>query len=69
LSPGQGPAQFPRSQGGRPGAAGSAITDAPKRTKAMGGDFSRAFLTLKRREWDSCRAHFTAWEHDTTLDI
>ena len=38
-------------------------------TKAMGEDFSRAFLTLKRREWDSYCAHFTAWEHDTTLDI
>ena len=37
--------------------------------KAMGEDFSRAFLTLKRREWDSYCSHFTAWEHETTLDI
>lgn len=38
-------------------------------TAAMGEDFSRAFVKLKRREWDSYCSHFTAWEHDTTLDI
>ena len=36
---------------------------------AMGPDFSAAFLKMKRREWDSYCAQFTAWEHETTLDI
>ncbi|WP_062232675.1 type III glutamate--ammonia ligase [Aureimonas sp. N4] len=36
---------------------------------AMGREFSSAYLTLKRREWDSYCSQFTAWEHETTLDV
>ncbi|GGE05542.1 type III glutamate--ammonia ligase [Aureimonas endophytica] len=36
---------------------------------AMGSDFSSAFLTLKKREWDTHCSQFTAWEHETTLDV
>ncbi len=35
----------------------------------LGGAFSAAYLKLKRGEWDSYCAHFTAWERDTTLDV
>ncbi|KTR06343.1 glutamine synthetase [Aureimonas ureilytica] len=36
---------------------------------AMGREFSSAYLTLKRREWDSYCSQLTAWEHETTLDV
>lgn len=36
---------------------------------ALGADFSKAYLTLKRREWDSFCSHFTDWERQTTLDV
>lgn len=36
---------------------------------AMGGEFSQAYLKLKREEWNAYAAHFTAWERETTLDI
>ncbi|MDO6587598.1 type III glutamate--ammonia ligase [Salipiger sp. 1_MG-2023] len=35
----------------------------------LGADFSKAFITLKRREWDSFVSHFSAWERANTLDI
>ncbi len=35
----------------------------------MGGEFSQAYLKLKREEWNAYAAHFTAWERETTLDI
>ena len=35
----------------------------------MGEEFSAAFLKLKRREWDSYVSHFSAWEHENTLDV
>jgi glutamate---methylamine ligase len=38
-------------------------------TGALGAGFSAAFAKLKRREWDSYMAHFSAWERATTLDI
>ena len=44
--------------------------DKDKTLKAMmGEEFSTAYLKLKRREWDSYVAHFSRWEHETTLDI
>ena len=44
--------------------------DRDKTLKAMMGDeFSTAYLKLKHKEWDSYTAHFSAWEHETTLDI
>jgi len=36
---------------------------------AMGDEFSRAYVKLKHREWNSYAAHFTEWERDNTLDI
>ena len=38
-------------------------------TGALGAEFSAAFAKLKRREWDSYMAHFSAWERETALDI
>ncbi len=35
----------------------------------MGEDFSKAYLKLKLQEWNSYTAHFSAWEHQNTLDI
>jgi glutamine synthetase len=35
----------------------------------MGSDFSAAYLKLKHDEWSAYCAQFTAWEHQTTLDI
>ena len=44
--------------------------DKDKTLKAMmGEEFSTAYLKLKRREWDSYVGHFSAWEHENTLDI
>lgn len=36
---------------------------------AMGEDFSSAYIKLKLQEWNSYTAHFSAWEHENTLDI
>ncbi|MFO1074418.1 MAG: type III glutamate--ammonia ligase [Geminicoccaceae bacterium] len=36
---------------------------------AMGEEFSGAFLKLKHQEWNNYCSQFTAWEHETTLDI
>jgi glutamine synthetase type III len=44
--------------------------DRDKTLKAMmGEEFSKAYVTLKHREWNSYCAHFSRWEHDNTLDI
>lgn len=37
--------------------------------KAMGDEFSAAFLKLKRQEWTAFCSHFSQWEKDNTLDI
>ena len=36
---------------------------------ALGAEFSAAYLKLKHQEWDTYCSQFTAWEHDTTLDV
>ncbi|TPE51725.1 type III glutamate--ammonia ligase [Amaricoccus solimangrovi] len=41
----------------------------PEFMETMGSEFSAAFLKMKHREWNNYCAQFTAWEHDTTLDI
>jgi len=38
-------------------------------TAMLGAEFSSAYLKLKQGEWNSYCAHFTAWEHQTTLDV
>jgi len=38
-------------------------------TAMLGDEFSSAYLKLKMGEWNSYCAHFTAWEHQTTLDV
>lgn len=35
----------------------------------LGPEMSKAFAKLKRCEWDSYMAHFSAWERETTLDV
>lgn len=35
----------------------------------MGTSFSKAYVKLKQREWDSFTAHFSQWEHDNTIDV
>ena len=37
--------------------------------KAMGEEFSEAFVKLKMEEWNSYVSHFSNWEKDNTLDI
>jgi len=37
--------------------------------KAMGEEFSAAYLKLKYAEWDAFSAQLTPWEHATTLDV
>jgi len=37
--------------------------------QALGVEFSKAYLKLKQGEWNSYCAQFTAWEHQTTLDV
>ena len=37
--------------------------------KVLGAEFSAAYLKLKRDEWNAYSSHFSAWEHQTTLDI
>ena len=41
----------------------------PELSAMMGEAFSRAFLKLKRQEWDSFVSHFSRWEREHTLDI
>ena len=36
---------------------------------ALGTEFSAAYVKLKRDEWSAYSSHFSAWEHQTTLDI
>ena len=36
---------------------------------ALGEGFARAYLKLRRAEWDSYMAHFTEWERERTLDV
>jgi glutamine synthetase len=36
---------------------------------SLGKAFSAAYLKLKHNEWNSYASQFTAWEHQTTLDI
>ncbi|MHA7971896.1 type III glutamate--ammonia ligase [Rhizobium sp. CAU 1783] len=36
---------------------------------ALGTEFSAAYLKLKHGEWNTYCSQFTAWEHQTTLDI
>ena len=44
--------------------------DKDKTLKAMmGEEFSNAYINLKTREWNSYASHFSAWEHENTLDI
>jgi glutamine synthetase type III len=44
--------------------------DKDKTLKAMmGEEFSSAYIKLKTREWNSYASHFSAWEHENTLDI
>ncbi|MEQ8285850.1 type III glutamate--ammonia ligase [Thalassospira sp.] len=35
----------------------------------LGMEFSKAFLKLKQKEWNSYVSHFSAWERENTLDI
>ena len=37
--------------------------------QALGIEFSNAYLKLKQGEWNSYCSQFTAWEHQTTLDV
>ena len=37
--------------------------------KAMGDEFSSAYLKMKMQEWNSFVTHFSQWERDNTLDI
>ena len=41
----------------------------PDLMSAMGEAFSRSYLKLKHREWQSFVSHFSRWEKDHTLDI
>ncbi|MEQ8481787.1 MAG: type III glutamate--ammonia ligase [Hoeflea sp.] len=36
---------------------------------ALGPEFAKAYVKLKRDEWNSYCSQFTAWERETTLDI
>ncbi len=37
--------------------------------RAMGEEFSAAYLKMKMQEWNSYAAHFSDWERQNTLDI
>jgi glutamine synthetase type III len=37
--------------------------------EALGPEFAKAYIKLKREEWNSYCSQFTAWERETTLDI
>ena len=44
--------------------------DKDKTLKAMmGEDFSKSYMKLKHQEWNAYMSHFSAWEHENTLDI
>lgn len=36
---------------------------------ALGMEFSAAYLKLKHAEWNTHCSQFSAWEHQTTLDV
>jgi glutamine synthetase len=38
-------------------------------TEALGEEFTRAYIRLRRAQWDDYTRHLTQWERDTTLDI
>jgi glutamine synthetase type III len=38
-------------------------------TRALGEEFTRAYIRLRRAQWDDYARHLTQWERDTTLDI
>jgi glutamine synthetase type III len=37
--------------------------------EALGTEFSNAYVKLKHDEWNAFSSHFSAWEHQSTLDI
>ncbi|MFD0860213.1 type III glutamate--ammonia ligase [Roseovarius aquimarinus] len=37
--------------------------------KSMGEEFSRAYLKMKRDEWNQFVSHFSRWERENTIDI
>jgi glutamate---methylamine ligase len=37
--------------------------------KALGAEFTDAYVRLKRAQWDEYSRHLTQWERDTSLDI
>jgi glutamine synthetase len=37
--------------------------------EALGTEFSKAYVKLKTDEWNSYCSQFSAWEHQTTLDV
>ncbi len=37
--------------------------------RALGEEFSQAYLKLRHEDWSRYAAHFTQWERETTLDI
>jgi glutamine synthetase len=38
-------------------------------TEAFGKEFTRAYIRLRRGQWDDYSRHLTQWERETTLDI
>jgi glutamine synthetase len=37
--------------------------------KALGDEFSNAYIKLKMKEWNSFSSHFSVWEKENTIDI
>jgi len=37
--------------------------------KALGDEFSNAYVKLKMKEWNSFSSHFSVWEKENTIDI
>jgi glutamine synthetase len=37
--------------------------------RALGAEFSDAYVKLRQQEWDGYARHLTQWERDTTLDV
>ena len=37
--------------------------------KALGDEFSNAYIKLKMKEWHSFSSHFSVWEKENTIDI
>ena len=35
----------------------------------LGEEFSKAYLAMKDKEWNSYCHHISSWERDTTLDV